>query len=264
MRSLTVEIVKPDNPIPYQIRYKVLVEENGFIRPDSMPSKLSARKMEKDVFDDYAFHIVVFMQYGGTRIPVGTGRVVLDSECGLPFYKVFIHNVDRKCNFICEVSRISILDKFKKTRALELIFAVAYIVSKYILNVDCAFVNANPDTNSICCANNIYMHLVENGFLHSNINCKPLNNSIISVHSSSLIQEDRHFTDIPHMIKKYLNMNFRITGMPIYISKYNMCGMPLALFLNEMNARYDKYFKKIMQSFALPDKNLIISNSLAL
>jgi hypothetical protein len=260
MCSLSVEIVKPDNPIPYQVRYMVLVEENGFIKPDNIPCEFNNEKMEKDDFDDYSFHIVVFSRNNTLRIPVGAARVVLDSDYGLPFYREFSHNIDRKLNFIGEVSRISILKNYQKTKALELIFAVAYVISRYTLNVDCALINANPDTDSICYANNIYMHIAENGSLHPDIICNPINsNSKMQYESNLLIKEVRYNGDLPHMINKYINMNFRVAGFPVYIPKYNMCGMPFALRLNEINARYDRYFRKVVQNFEMPDKEMIVN-----
>ena len=261
MHNLSAEIIKPGNLTPFQIRYKVFVEENGFIKSNFIPMYFSKKMLEKDGYDDYAFHIVVYLNKKDNKKPIAAARVVLDSDYGLPINRHFIHNIDRKLNFICEMSRISILKQYQKTKALEIIFSLAYIISRYILKVDFCLINANPDTHSIYYANNLYNYLVGNSFLHPVIQAEPLENNCNMVYNpdSFLLGEQDCFV-VPNMIKKYINMNFRVIGFPIYIPKYNMCGMPMALHLNEFNVRYDKHFKRITNCFDLPDKEFIVSD----
>lgn len=139
----TFKIVQNDNEldIAKELRFKIYSAEN-YIDSELYP--------EKKLTDKYEPHSVSFVAYH-FRKPVGTVRLVKDSEFGFPTENLFNIPKAKDRENTMEISRLGVLPKYRSKLHRFVMYGLAIIIFKYSLDNGVKYWIANmPDklTNS--------------------------------------------------------------------------------------------------------------------
>jgi len=108
----------------FKLRHDVFVEEIGY-------TPLGNEAIEVDWYDSHAVHFGAF----DDKKCVGTVRLVLDSEMGLPFEKV--HSVERRAT-VAELSRLAIHPDYRLNGILRQLLTLVKKEAKE-LNIDTVY-----------------------------------------------------------------------------------------------------------------------------
>jgi len=249
--SICVRLAETDEEIAaaQRLRYEVFYEEYA-ARPE--PEMIETR-MDFDIYDDYADHLVVVDKSSGTDKIVGTYRLLLRSGANKvgQFYSSSEYDLSpilKAENSLLELGRSCVLADYRSRPVLQLLWQglADYITDHDIdLMFGCASLHST-DIKSISQPLSYlhHYHLAPEHLRPRAIKGRYINMDIIPQED---INARKVFAELPPLIKGYLRAGANVGDGAVIDEQFNTTDVFIIIQTHLLTDRYRKHYERKIQ-----------------
>ena len=275
--SLIIKLAKTEDDLKksFSVRYKVFVEEFGYMPEEEFPDKL-----EKDIYDSLptTAHFAAIENNKGlaaARMIGPNKKMITDKNkmiFGLPMEYLFDFSDYKKHNIApCEISRSSVIKSERSSRAMLDIWKIGVKYAK-MNNIPMVCTCAGTETDSSEDAKIIYVLLKLKKCLHPDIVTKPWDEPETDFKSrfplydqkirKEILEENKltahnlgdfesRGAKLPASLEYFTRLGGKATGPPALFHKFRMFTIPMVFDINNLNEPFKTFFERENPSIKL-------------
>lgn len=232
-----------------RLRYQVFYEEYA-AKPDA---QMAASKLDIDDYDEFADHLIVVDQSGGSEKIIGTYRLLrqaLADKYG-KFYSSAEYDLNLLVNSdasLLELGRSCVLPEYRTRPVLQLLWqGIADFVAEN--KVDLMFGCASLHSTDIKSISQPLSYLYHYHLAPEHLRVRALKGQYINMNIIPKDELDQKvaFKNLPPLIKGYLRVGATIGDGAVIDEQFNTTDVLIIVQTHEVTARYRRHYERKIQ-----------------